>query len=45
MINLLKLQKLNFFESQLLQFKLLTMLSGLNSSGKSSGEHLIFVNW
>lgn len=36
MINLLKLQNFKCFESQLLQFKPLTMLSGLNSSGKSS---------
>jgi predicted ATPase len=36
MINLLKLQNFKCFESQILQFKPLTMLSGLNSSGKSS---------
>jgi predicted ATPase len=36
MINLIKLQNFKCFESQLLQFKPLTMLSGLNSSGKSS---------
>jgi predicted ATPase len=36
MINCLKLVNYKAFESQLLQFKPLTLLSGLNSTGKSS---------
>jgi len=36
MINSLKLINYKTFENQLLQFKPLTLLSGLNSTGKSS---------